>query len=231
MSFENIFEQTKHTLNKTKEMSDGINPMDMEDVTTGTTIIAFKYKDGLMFAADSRTSSGQFVVCHYSDKITQLTDNILCCRAGNAAHTKYLQRTAVKEIKKLALLEGTEVSVSKMANMLGSIIYANKEHLTAAFLLGGYCNGAELYKIASDGTVIPSDILISGSGSAFIYGYMDKEYKPNMEFKEALDFAVTMVRLAINRDNSSGGVVRVATMNENKEIKRYLLEGDKVFME
>ncbi|OQS54649.1 Proteasome [Ecytonucleospora hepatopenaei] len=202
-----------------------------DNVSTGTTIMAFKYKEGIMFAADSRTSSGQFVSCYYSDKITRLTDNILCCRAGNAAHTKYLQRICTRETKKLAAIEKTQPSISKMAHMLGSIIYDNSDKISAAFIVGGYDQGFELYKIVPDGTVIPTDIEISGSGSAFIYGFMDKLYKPNMEFKDALDFAVTMVRLAIKRDNSSGGVVRIATMDSEAVVKRYLLEGDKVFME
>lgn len=201
------------------------------EVSTGTTIMAFKYKDGIMFAADSRTSIGQFAVCHHSDKITQLAENILCCRAGNAAHTKYLQRICTKENKKVARVEKKDLSISKMAHMMGSIVYENSDKLTAAFIIGGYDNGFELFKVMPDGTVIPDEVHVSGSGSVFIYGYLDQMFKPNMEFEDALHLAVTMVRLAINRDNSSGGVVRVATIDANKEVKRYLLEGEKVFME
>ena len=201
-----------------------------EEISTGTTILAFMYKDGIMFAADSRTTSGQFIACHYSDKITRLTENILCCRAGNAAHTKFLQRYTTNAIEKLARIEKTDPSIEKIVNMASGIIYKYKEVLSAAFIMGGYDDGFKLFKISVDGVVIPTEIALSGSGSAFIYGYMDRMYKPNMEFKEALDFAVTMVRLAINRDNSSGGVVRVATMDDKKEVKRYLLTGDKVFI-
>ncbi|ORD95114.1 Proteasome subunit beta type [Enterospora canceri] len=205
--------------------------MEQEQELTGTTILAFKYEDGIMFAADSRTTRGQFVACHYSDKITQLADNILCCRCGVASQTQWLQRYAAKEIKKLAYLEKTGFSISKAANLVGRLIYENKDVLRASLIMGGVDNGFEIYKIALDGTVIPTDATIAGSGSAFIYGMMDSQYRPNMPFKEAIEFATTLVRLAINRDCSSGGVVRVATIEKDKTTRRYLLEGDKVFME
>lgn len=207
--------------------------MDNNDIeTTGTTILAFKYKDGIMFAADSRTTRGQFISCHYSDKITQISENVLCCRSGVSSHTQYLQRIVARECQKLARLEQTKFSIRKAANILGNIIYENKDYLRASLILGGHDNnGFEIYKIAIDGTIIPSDCAVAGSGSAFIYGYVDTYWKPNMELKDALDFALQVVRLAINRDVASGGVVRVATLENNNKVTRYMLDGNKVFLD
>ena len=71
-----------------------------EEETTGTTILAFKYKDGIMVAADSRTTTGQIISCHYTNKIDQKLPNMLICRSGSAAHTSFLVDLAVNDVKK-----------------------------------------------------------------------------------------------------------------------------------
>lgn len=41
-----------------------------------------------MLGADSRTSTGIYVANRVSDKLTQVHDQIYCCRSGSAAHTQ-----------------------------------------------------------------------------------------------------------------------------------------------
>lgn len=53
---------------------------------------------------------------------------------------------------------------------------------------------------------------MGGSGSGFIYGYCDANYKPGMSFEEAKAFCVTAVSLAMKRDGSSGGIIRLANI-------------------
>ena len=55
---------------------------------------------------------------------------------------------------------------------------------------------------------------MGGSGSGFIYGFCDANFKPNMSFKEAKDFCVTAVSLAMKRDGSSGGIIRLVNITE-----------------
>ena len=62
---------------------------------------------------------------------------------------------------------------------------------------------------------------MGGSGSGFIYGYCDANYKPNMSFQEAKNFAITAVSLAMRRDGSSGGIIRVANVTEKGIDKTY----------
>ncbi|KAL6122291.1 Proteasome subunit beta type [Nucleospora cyclopteri] len=205
--------------------------MKFSEEKTGTTIVGFKYKDGILLAADSRTTSGQFIACHYSDKIDHLLPNILACRSGSAADTMFLGRVVSREIKKIAYLEQTNFSVHKMANLIGRIISENQSNFKASLLVAGFDKEFQIYKVAIDGTVIPSDIHIGGSGSLFIYGYCDAHYKPNMELEEAIDFATKLVKLAISRDNSSGGVIRLATIEKENKVTRYFVDGNKVLSE
>lgn len=201
--------------------------MQFDEISTGTTIMALKYKDGIIIAADSRTSSGTFIPSRITDKLTQITPNIFCCRSGSAADTQRIVRIVQKEIKTMSTLDNKIPSVEKTAKLIKSIIYENNEHLTASIIVAGYDEHPHIFKISICGSFEEKDILIGGSGSGFIYGFCDMYYKPDMSLEEALNFARSAVSLAIKRDNASGGVIRMAAINKDK-VLRYFVPGDKI---
>ena len=65
---------------------------DTNEELTGTTIMAVKYKGGIIIGADSRTSIGSYVASRITDKLTKLSDKIYCCRSGSAADTQAIAR-------------------------------------------------------------------------------------------------------------------------------------------
>ena len=58
------------------------------EVNLGTTIMAVKFKDGVVVGADSRTTTGSYIANRVTDKLTQIHDTIFCCRSGSAADTQ-----------------------------------------------------------------------------------------------------------------------------------------------
>lgn len=48
-------------------------------VTNRKRSMAVKYKDGIILGADSRTTTGAFIVNRVTDKLTQVHDKIWCC--------------------------------------------------------------------------------------------------------------------------------------------------------
>ena len=50
------------------------------ELSTGTTLVAFEFADGVVMAADSRTSTGSFVAVRVTDKLTPVTSHIMACR-------------------------------------------------------------------------------------------------------------------------------------------------------
>ncbi|OXB70490.1 UNVERIFIED_CONTAM: hypothetical protein H355_009702 [Colinus virginianus] len=67
-------------------------------VSTGTTIVAVTFKNGVVLGADTRTSAGSYVVNRAARKITPVHEKICVCRSGSAADTQ-----AVTQIVKLYL--------------------------------------------------------------------------------------------------------------------------------
>uniref|UniRef100_A0A671QRD2 proteasome endopeptidase complex n=1 Tax=Sinocyclocheilus anshuiensis TaxID=1608454 RepID=A0A671QRD2_9TELE len=54
---------------------------------------------------------------------------------------------------------------------------------------------------------------VGGSGSFYIYGFVDAEYKPGMTRQECQEFVINSLTLAMGRDGSSGGVAYLVTID------------------
>jgi 20S proteasome subunit beta 1 len=116
--------------------------------------------------------------------------------------------------------------VKAAANILKQYQYEYKDYLSAGLILCGWdkINGSQVYSIGMGGTVSRQEIVIGGSGSAFIYGYCDVHFKSKMSRQECRDFIVKSLSLAMFRDNSSGGIVRLVDINKDgyqREVVRH----------
>ncbi|KCV69574.1 20S proteasome subunit beta 1 [Fonticula alba] len=186
-------------------------------VSLGTTIMAVKFKDGVILAADSRTSSGSYIVNRVADKLTELyPDSIYCCRSGSAADTQAIADIIRYYLQVHAAEHDAPPPVEIAANLFHKVCYSNRGMLSAGLIVAGWdkASGGAVYNIPQGGSVHQLDISIGGSGSIFIYGYCDEFYRPDMSKEECLDFCRKAVALAISRDGSSGGVIRTCVITE-----------------
>lgn len=195
----------------------------------GTTIMAVSFEGGVILGADSRTSTGSYVANRVSDKLTMVADNIYCCRSGSAADTQ-----AVSDIVRYYLnMHGTELGkpplVKTAASFFKSICYENKDRLMAGIICAGYdaTNGGSVYSIALGGSMIKEDFSIGGSGSTYVYGYCDANYKKGMTRDECKEFTTKAIAHAMARDGSSGGVIRLVIIDKDGA-ERYFVPGDKL---
>lgn len=183
----------------------------------GTTIMACKYKGGVVVGADSRTTTGSYIANRVSDKLTPVSDHILCCRSGSAADTQ-----AISDIVKYYLdLHGSEIGkeplVKTAAALFQKLCYENKDRLLAGIIVGGWdpVDGGSLFSIPLGGALVKEEVAVGGSGSSYIYGYIDANYRPDMTREEAVKFVTTGISHAMARDGSSGGVVRLAVIDQS----------------
>ena len=61
-----------------------------------------------------------------------------------------------------------------------------------------------------------------GSGSTFIWGFMDDGFKENMTREECEAFVVRAIALAMSTDSSSGGCVRLNTVDAEGIHRRFV---------
>lgn len=81
--------------------------------------------------------------------------------------------------------------VKSAAKLFQQILYQNKDVLEASIVVGGWdpYDGPQVYSIPPGGTAISRDFAISGSGSLFIYGYCDANFRGGLSLEEGKKFA------------------------------------------
>mmetsp|Transcript_18744 Transcript_18744/g.13567 ORF Transcript_18744/g.13567 Transcript_18744/m.13567 type:complete len:136 (-) Transcript_18744:33-440(-) len=114
--------------------------------------------------------------------------------------------------------------VESAAWTMREIIYNNKNYLSASMICSGWdpYKGYQIFDVNSGGLFREADWAIAGSGSTFIWGYVDANYKPNMTKHECAEFIRSAIQLAIYRDSSSGGCVRLLDITKDKVEREYV---------
>lgn len=200
-----------------------------EEHMTGTSIMAVVFKDGVVVGADSRTTTGAYIANRTTDKLTPVHDKIYCCRSGSAADTQAIADYVKWFLNMHAVELDEEPEVGTAANLFKQLCYTNKNMLMAAIIVGGYDkhNGGSVYSIPLGGALIKEPWAVGGSGSSYIYGYCDANYKDGMTKEEALAFVQNALSLAMSRDGSSGGVIRTVVITADG-VERRMLPGNKL---
>jgi 20S proteasome subunit beta 1 len=94
------------------------------------------------------------------------------------------------------------------------LIYNNKDQLQAGVIVAGWdpVDGGSVYTITLGGSCLQLPFATGGSGSIFIAGLLDAEFRPNMTKEEARALAKKGCAHAMTRDGSSGGVIRTVAI-------------------
>ncbi len=187
--------------------------------------MAVTFPGGVVLGADSRTTTGSYIANRVSDKLTPLHERILCCRSGSAADTQALADIVRYHLELIGTQRGERPSVHTSAVLFKSMCYNNKDRLQAGIIVAGWdkYEGGTVYNIPLGGSLHKQPFAIGGSGSTYIYGYCDSVYRPDMTRQEAEKFVVDALSLAMSRDGSSGGIIRLAVITEAGVERREVL--------
>lgn len=123
---------------------------------------------------------------------------------------------------------GAPPTVRVAANLAAELCYSNKDSLSAGLIVAGYDDQSkgEVFSIPLGGSIHKQDIAVGGSGSTYIYGFCDTNFKTDMSEAEAVDFLKHAIALAMERDGSSGGVIRMAVINEEGIERHFYADKD-----
>ena len=115
------------------------------------------------------------------------------------------------------------------AHLMRRLCYENKDNLMAGVIVGGWdsVEGGAVYNIPLGGTCIKMPFAIGGSGSSYIYGLVDSEFKDGLTKDEAQTLVKKAISHAMARDGSSGGIIRTVVVTEDKN-EREFLPGDQL---
>ena len=162
-----------------------------------------------------------------SDKLEPIHERIYAQRSGTSAHTRAVSRYVRYYVNNQALELQNYPSVESAAFCPQNIIY-NNPGLSAHVCISGWdpYKGYQIYDVNVTGFMRASNLVLGGSGSTYIKGYADINWKENMTLEEARAFIVTGIQLAISRDNSSGGCIRLMNITEQGCIREMIPYSD-----
>ncbi|XP_057678841.1 proteasome subunit beta type-6 [Corythoichthys intestinalis] len=196
-----------------------------KELSTGTTIMAVEYDGGVVIGADSRTTTGAYIANRVTDKLTPIHERIFCCRSGSAADTQAIADVVTYQLGFHSIELDEPPLVETAANLFRASCYRYREELTAGIIVAGWDRrkGGQVYCVPVGGMLARQPVSVGGSGSTYIYGFMDSNYKAGLNREQCLELTAAALSLAMERDGSSGGVVRLASISEEGVERRVIL--------
>jgi 20S proteasome subunit beta 1 len=90
-------------------------------------------------------------------------------------------------------------------------------------IIAGYDarHGGQVYSIPLGGSLHKQSYAIGGSGSTYIYGFCDANWREDMSEADGIGFVKQALQEAIKWDGSSGGVIRMVVLTA-KGAQRHL---------
>jgi 20S proteasome subunit beta 1 len=192
--------------------------------------MAINFKDGVILAADSRTTTGAYIANRVTDKLTQVHDTIWCCRSGSAADTQAVADIVQYHLQMYGTTNDEPPTTQTAAAIFQELCYSNKDSLSwvlrhvcvesgwqslsAGLIIAGWDHkhGGQVYSIPLGGSLHKQAYAIGGSGSTYIYGYCDANWREQMTEEEGIQFVKGALSEAIKWDGSSGGVIRMVVL-------------------
>ncbi|XP_031441498.1 proteasome subunit beta type-9 [Clupea harengus] len=198
-----------------------------EEVKTGTTIIGIEYDGGVVLGSDSRVSAGASVVNRVMNKLSLLHDKIYCALSGSAADAQTIAEIVNYQLDVHSVELGEDPLVRSAATLVKNISYKYKEELSAHLIVAGWDRKkkGQVY-VTMSGLLSRQPFAVGGSGSSYIYGFVDAEYRKDMSRTECQEFVVNALTLAMGRDGSSGGVAYLVTIDETGTEEKCILGND-----
>lgn len=126
-----------------------------------------------------------------------------------------------------SLTTGRQPTVKTAAHLMKRLIYQNKDQLQAGVIVAGWdeVDGGSVYTITLGGSCLRLPFATGGSGSIYISGLLDSEFRLGMTAMEARTLAKKACSHAMCRDGSSGGIIRTVVITE-QGVDRDYTEGN-----
>jgi proteasome beta subunit len=185
----------------------------MPPLPTATTILALRYREGVVIAGDRQATEGHQVASRRIEKVYPADDHSAIAIAGAAGPCIEMARLFQTELAHYEKLEGMGLSLEGKANKLAQMVRANlplaMQGLIVVPIFVGYDRKREegrIYKYdLAGGRYEETDYYATGSGGKDARSAMKKLYRPGMAETEAVRVALEALYDAADEDTATGG--------------------------
>ncbi len=199
--------------------------MEQERLKTGTTTVGIVCKDGVVLAAEKKSTMGYLIASKESQKIYQLDDSIAMTIAGSSGDAQTLVRYMKAELKLFSVQNQRKITVKGAATLLANILQGGRSAIEPYYvqliLAGVDAKGPVIYSLdAIGGHDEERKFFSTGSGSPYALGVLEDSYKDNLSVDDGAKLAVRAIKAAVERDIGSGGKGINVTMITSKGTKK-----------
>lgn len=187
--------------------------------TEGTTILAVRYRDGVLVAGDRRATAGNTVIHDRADKVVAVDDRSVLALSGSPANAYEIARMLEISFQHYRRAQLQELSLDGRLRTLSRLLRENLpmalQGIGAVVPIYATCDGVgqagKIYFYDVLGAAFESvDFCTTGSGSPTIRGalyYMNRWERPLAERDEAdaVGLVVKMLETAAEYDTATGG--------------------------
>lgn len=179
----------------------------------GTTVLAVRYKDGVIVAGDRRATEG-FQIAHRSiEKVFAADSMSAVAIAGAAGPAVEMVRLFQTELEHYEKVEGERLTLEGKANKLSEMIRGNlpaaMQGLVVVPLFAGFDENRSEGRIfkydVTGGRYEEDDYHATGSGGKDARGSLKKRFRPDLERDEAVKMAIEALFDAADEDVGTGG--------------------------
>src|SRR6202795_2641123 len=187
---------------------EGGGPHSAPAVPHGTTVLALRYRDGVIMAGDRQASEGYQVASRRIDKILKVDDLSGVGIAGAAGPAMEMARLFQTELEHYEKVEGANLSLDAKANTLGQMIRMNlpmaMQGLVVVPIFAGFDERAgvgRLFKYdVTGGRHEETDYFAQGSGGKDARDSLKKRFRRDMNRGAALRVAIEALMDAADED-------------------------------
>ncbi|KAF4669301.1 Proteasome subunit beta type-4 [Perkinsus olseni] len=193
----------------------------LQPYVTGASVLAVKYKDGIMMCYDTLASYGSSARYTGVDRVTKIGSNTLVAASGEISDFQYLTDT-LHDLENEDWLcdDGTERSPSEWAQYISRVYYQKRGKMDPLYnnvVIGGinkkgsekpsYLATVDLY-----GTFFEEDIVATGFGQHLALPIMRRKHSNDMTETEARDMLEECMKVLFYRDCYCSNKVKFATI-------------------
>ena len=183
---------------------------------TGTTTLGMVCKEGVVIATEQRATMGTLIAHKATKKLYKIDEHLALATAGLVGDLQVLARYLNAEANLYRLKRDARMPVKSAATLMSNIMNQRKfAPYYVQLILGGYDNsGGYVFSLDAAGGAIPDKYTAGGSGSPYVFGVLEDNYKDGLTVDDGIDLAVRAITAAKNRDSASGGMINVAVITK-----------------
>ncbi|KAJ8519175.1 hypothetical protein ONZ45_g3814 [Pleurotus djamor] len=191
-----------------------------QPIVTGTSVLAIKYKDGIMMAADNLASYGSLARFKDIQRLHAVGDHTCIGAGGDMSDFQYIQKLLDELVtEEFAAQDGHRLGPVEIHEYLSHVMYARRSKINPlwnSLVIGGFKDGKSfLSYVDLLGTTYTASTIATGYGSMIAQPLLRKAvegYETTLTEEEAIKIIENSMRVLFYRDARSLNKFQIATI-------------------